>query len=151
MRARQQSGFTLVELVVVIVILGILAATAIPRYAAYSQQAKISALNGVAGAIRSAVLVVQGRYISTGATASPIAMLDGTTVAVSIAATSPGIPTAAAAGIGNAVVANGFAAAAGGGGWQWDFVPAQANCNVVYTTPGAAPFFAVTVTTTGCT
>ena len=151
MKARQQSGFTLVELVVVIVILGILAATAIPKFAAYSQQAKIAALNGVAGAIRSAVLVVQGRYISACLTASPVTMLDGTTVAVSVALTSQGIPTATAAGIGAAVVAQGFTNAAGGGGWQWDFPTAQANCNVVYTTPAVSPFFLVTVNTAGCT
>ena len=75
MRNRQQ-GFTLVELVVVIVILGILAAIAIPRYASYTREARIAALNGLAGAIRSSVAVVQARYVATGATTSPVTMTD---------------------------------------------------------------------------
>ena len=108
MKAGKQGGFTLVELVVVIVILGILAATAIPKYASYTREARISALNGVAGAVRSA-----------------------------------------AAGIGNAVNAQGMTATTPGP-YQWDFPTAVANCNVQYSIPGAAPFWAVTVNTAGC-
>ena len=76
MKTKQQ-GFTLVELVVVIVILGILAATAIPRYASYTKEARIASLNGLAGAIRSSVLVVQGRYIATGNTAATTVLHGG--------------------------------------------------------------------------
>lgn len=150
MRAKQQSGFTLVELVVVIVILGILAATAIPKYASYTKEARISALNGVAGAVRSAVMVVQGRYVATGATASPVTMLDGSTVVVTTTATTGGIPTAVATGIGAAVVAQGVNGAAAGATFQWDFPTVVANCNVVYSIPAVAPFWLVTVNTAGC-
>lgn len=54
MKARQQSGFTLIELVMVIVILGILAVAAVPQFLDLRADARQSALQGIAGSLSSA-------------------------------------------------------------------------------------------------
>ena len=51
---RNQSGFTLIELVMVIVIIGILAAVAVPKFIDLSGEANQAAVSGVAGALSSA-------------------------------------------------------------------------------------------------
>ena len=62
----KQKGFTLIELVVVIVILGILAATALPKFVDLSSDAEQAAIQGVAGSISSASSInYAARKIST--------------------------------------------------------------------------------------
>jgi MSHA pilin protein MshA len=62
---KQQSGFTLIELVIVIVILGLLAATALPRFSNLTQSARVASLNGVAGSLRSAASIAHATQLVT--------------------------------------------------------------------------------------
>lgn len=75
---KQQSGFTLIELVMVIVILGILAAVAIPRFVDLRGDAQAAAVQGVAGALSSASAINYAARSANNATAVTVG--DCTTV-----------------------------------------------------------------------
>jgi len=101
MKRNGQQGFTLIELIMVIVILGILAATALPKFVDLSSDARISSLKGVGGAIQGAKVIIKSAYLLN--PAATVTLDDGTTTVAVRASAPKGLPTAVAAGIGNAV------------------------------------------------
>jgi len=74
-----QKGFTIVELVVVIIILGILAATALPRFIDVSAEAHLAAVDGVEGGFRAGVALNQAKWLAASRPTNTTT-LDGTTI-----------------------------------------------------------------------
>ena len=63
---KQQTGFSLIELVIVIVVLGILAVTALPRFLDVTEEAKNASVEGVSGGFATGVLLVRAQWEAKG-------------------------------------------------------------------------------------
>lgn len=129
---KKNAGFTLIELVIVIIVLGILAATAVPKFINLQDDAKESALKGAEAAIHSAATIVYSKAAIDGIEnkASGSVTANGGAIAV-----VNGYPAATAAGIFKAVELTGFGHAPSGDDyvfWQGDASTAPGTCQLTY-------------------
>jgi len=137
---KSESGFTLIELIAVIVILGILAATALPKFVDLTTDARIAKVNAALGSLKSAAAMTHGKFL-----VNPVSPQTFEGVAVTFV---NGYPNAASIAPVAGITAPDYTVTTAG---TVATVTVTANCTASYTQAASAilpPTFATV--TTGC-
>lgn len=131
-----KAGFTLIEFIIVIIIIAILAAVAVPRFINLGTNARAAAVDGMYGSVLAAANLAHSMSMLAGDNPASVTMAGQTIAMVN------GYPTDTASGIGNAITdASGFVQGANATkGWDFKIGSAYTptSCMVTYVQPTAS-------------